>query len=363
MRILLVSGFGITPQRGGQGTFCAQLAVGLTHLGHEVWIATPDRPAWTAWASSIQSNSISIKSYSLNNFARADVIHVNNIVLRGIVGALVARKPLVITHQDYRAQCPSWTSYSPQGPCRLRPQQRGPCSNCLRKSWWLRYRLRLQVRLLARAENVGVSYHVRSRLGLAHAIWSPYDATQVPDLSRHPTEPRIAFIGRLVPEKGPHIVVQSLKYLKHIIIDIFGNGPMEDELRTEASKLGFRDRVHFHGHRLNPIGLARTAMAIVVPSLWDEPFGYVTVEAMAAGKSVIAAATGASVELLADERGWLVPPADPKALADAVRQVQADPSEAQRRGCRAREFVLTTLNPVKIAELYEKIYQLAALKS
>lgn len=360
MRIALITGFGITPQKGGQGTFCAQLAIGLTRLGHEVLIITDDGPSWEGWISQAVSGALPrVASPLVRNLCYADVVHLNQPALRMLIGALFARKPVVVTHQDYRARCPSWTAYSSKGICLLKPTELGPCRNCPQRGWGAYYRLRFQAWLLSRAQNVGVSEHVKRRLNLHHAIWSPYDATKVPDLSRHPIEPRITFIGRLVPEKGPEIALQALKDLPGIHLDIFGDGPLKDYLKTEAFTLHLHDRVHFHGHQPYPVLSAQTASAVVVPSLWEEPFGYVTVETMAVGKAVIAAATGGSVELLADERGWLIPPGDPEALADVVRQVLANPLEAQRRGRRARNFVLTALNPVDIAKRYLNVYESA----
>jgi glycosyltransferase involved in cell wall biosynthesis len=156
------------------------------------------------------------------------------------------------------------------------------------------------------------------------------------------------------------VAIRALRELRpEVTLDVYGEGPMRERLQKEASDSNLAGRVSFYGRVLHPIKAAVTAAAIVVPSLWDEPFGYVTAESMAAGKAVIATATGASPELLDGERGWLVPPADPTALAKAVQHVLSSPEERQRRGQVARRFVLSKLHPTAVAQSYERIYRLA----
>jgi glycosyltransferase involved in cell wall biosynthesis len=81
----------------------------------------------------------------------------------------------------------------------------------------------------------------------------------------------------------------------------------------------------------------------VVPSIWPEPFGLVALEAMAAGRPVIASAAGALPEILGDGKaGVLVPPGDPGALRAALERLLGDPALRQRladqAARRAREF-------------------------
>jgi glycosyltransferase involved in cell wall biosynthesis len=76
----------------------------------------------------------------------------------------------------------------------------------------------------------------------------------------------------------------------------------------------------------------------VVPSLWPEPFGLTAVEAMAAGRPVVASDTGGLRDIVAhEETGLLVPPGDATALRDAVARLLGDPAERQRMGAAARE--------------------------
>jgi len=76
----------------------------------------------------------------------------------------------------------------------------------------------------------------------------------------------------------------------------------------------------------------------VVPSLWPEPFGLTAVEAMAAGRPVVASDTGGLRDIVGHEQtGLLVPPGDAIALRHAIARLLADPEERERMGAAGRE--------------------------
>jgi glycosyltransferase involved in cell wall biosynthesis len=78
---------------------------------------------------------------------------------------------------------------------------------------------------------------------------------------------------------------------------------------------------------------------VVAPSLWQEPFGLVAVEAMAAGKPVIASRTGGLADIVRDgESGLLVPPGDAPALAAALERLLDDIALRRAMGARARQI-------------------------
>jgi glycosyltransferase involved in cell wall biosynthesis len=88
----------------------------------------------------------------------------------------------------------------------------------------------------------------------------------------------------------------------------------------------------------------------IVPSLWPEPFGVTAVEAMAAGRAVVASDTGGLRDIVAHEKtGLLVPPGDALALGDAIARLLGDPAERQRMGEagreRSRRFAASRLLP------------------
>jgi glycosyltransferase involved in cell wall biosynthesis len=76
----------------------------------------------------------------------------------------------------------------------------------------------------------------------------------------------------------------------------------------------------------------------VIPSTWQEPFGIVALEAMAAGRAVVASRTGGLADIIAhEETGLLVPPSDPATLATAMRRLLDDAALRERLGTCARE--------------------------
>jgi glycosyltransferase involved in cell wall biosynthesis len=104
------------------------------------------------------------------------------------------------------------------------------------------------------------------------------------------------------------------------------------------------------------LNLFRSARAVVVPSVWSEPFGIVVLEAMAAGRPVVAAASGGIPEVVTDGvTGLLVPPGDASALAHAIASILSDPQAAQVLGIagrnRAREFTVSV-----VVEQIERMY-------
>jgi len=115
----------------------------------------------------------------------------------------------------------------------------------------------------------------------------------------------------------------------------------EQALRVQAAPLG--DRVAFPGYRDDVAALMGLADAVVIPSL-TEAQPRVAVQAFASGRPVVASAVGGVPEIVVDgDTGWLVPPADPEALARAMAAVMADPGAAQAIGARARACAEATM--------------------
>ena len=105
------------------------------------------------------------------------------------------------------------------------------------------------------------------------------------------------------------------------------------------------------------VDLFRSARAVVVPSVWADPCPTVVLEAMAAGRPVVAAASGGIVDMVVDGlTGRLVPPGDAPALAAALSQVLGDPAAAKAFGeagrDRAREFTISA-----VVERIEQMYR------
>jgi len=107
---------------------------------------------------------------------------------------------------------------------------------------------------------------------------------------------------------------------------------LRQALAERTRRLGVDSRVIFTGYREDIPALIAGMDVFVLPSL-NEGMGRVLVMAMALGKPIVASRVGGVPELLGQgEAGLLVPPADPRALADAICTLLADPVRAKTLG-------------------------------
>jgi glycosyltransferase involved in cell wall biosynthesis len=151
-----------------------------------------------------------------------------------------------------------------------------------------------------------------------------------------PSTPRFLFLGRMVPHKGLAWLLRNMVSLpKEIMLDVAGQGNELDAMKSLASELKLNDRVIFHGwtDREATQRLLDDCTALIVPSRWHEPFGLVTLEAMARGRAVIASDTGALPEVVVEgETGLIVPTSHSDGLAQAMLQLAANPDRAVAMG-------------------------------
>lgn len=121
-----------------------------------------------------------------------------------------------------------------------------------------------------------------------------------------------------------------------------GQAHLIDELAAQARSLGIAEVVRFDGFRADIPAVLDALDIFVMPSTLPDPFPTSVLEAMAAGKPVVANAHGGSVEMLSHElTALLVPPGQPEVMAEAVRRLLDDPEERRRLGERARERLVS----------------------
>lgn len=159
--------------------------------------------------------------------------------------------------------------------------------------------------------------------------------------------PRVAFAGRLVPAKGGDILLEAFArvaaQLPQARLDIFGTGPEEQTLKTRCRVLGIADRVDFHGW-VEQVALQRilnTCWLQIAPSVFEEPFGIVAIEAAERGTAVVASNHGGYREtVLNGVTGILVPPMDVEATAAAMLRILKDRAYAETLGQAGRKHAL-----------------------
>jgi glycogen synthase len=184
---------------------------------------------------------------------------------------------------------------------------------------------------------VFISEHVRSRaLSLGLDGLDGTVAHPGVDLNRFSARPatawrwRLLYCGRIDPRKGIGTAIEALPSLPPqatLIVDGDGDRRHAAELASLARRLGLADRVSFRcSPRAQVPAAYADADALVFPVRWEEPWGLVPLEAMAAGRPVVASrAGGGAAEYLRDDHNCIqFPPGDATALAQVLARLERD---------------------------------------
>ena len=165
---------------------------------------------------------------------------------------------------------------------------------------------------------------------------------------------RVVFLGRMIEEKGPDVLIRAVGLLRRPDLEVLLIGsqgfardaplsPFEHELRRLADQTmtvtGSGIRFEPFVDRLALSDLLRSADVLVVPSRWDEPSGLTAAEGLASGLPVIASRVGGLPDVVGSA-GILVAPDDPTALAGALAALADDPEARLARARMAREHAL-----------------------
>ena len=175
----------------------------------------------------------------------------------------------------------------------------------------------------------------------------------------HP-KPYLLGIGRHVPQKGFDLLLRAFAdaHLPGHDLLLAGDGPERPALEALAAELGLEGRVTFIGRADRPtaVSLFQGCDFFVLPSRM-EPQGIVNLEAMAAGKAVIASRVGGVPEIVLDnETGLLVPGDNVPALTGTITRLVADNALRQRLGDAGRERA-QAFDWSAIADQYLAIYR------
>jgi glycosyltransferase involved in cell wall biosynthesis len=166
--------------------------------------------------------------------------------------------------------------------------------------------------------------------------------------------------GRLHRQKGYDLLLEALsvvqKSFSGVKLLILGEGEEEKSLKKLAHSLEISEKVLFLGLRSDVDRLLQCCEMFVLTSRW-EGFPNVLLEAMAAGKPVVATAVGGVRELVVDKvTGILVPPQDETALADAIMLLLSDKERALAMGAAGRERVLQRFGMDAMLSKTEALY-------
>lgn len=170
----------------------------------------------------------------------------------------------------------------------------------------------------------------------------------------------VGCLAALEERKGHRYLLEAAALLKasglKIRYDIAGDGPKRAELEAEVARLGLRDQIRFRGFVTDTVEYFAGVDLLTMPSLY-EGLGVAALEAMAAGRAVIATRVGGLTESVIDGvTGFLVPPRDAVALAGAIAELVRSRSLAQTMGSRGRERVRRQFSLENMARQNESYY-------
>jgi glycosyltransferase involved in cell wall biosynthesis len=168
-------------------------------------------------------------------------------------------------------------------------------------------------------------------------------------------------IARLTEQKGHRYLLEALPEIvrkQPAAFFVFaGDGPLRESLESRVSSLGIQKHVRFLGFRSDIPELMASFDAFVLPSLY-EGLPNAVLEAMACGKPVIATAVDGTPEAVVHgATGWLVPPRDPPALAEAVLRFCSDPRLMRTLGRHARERALKRFGIDRQITAFDELYR------
>ena len=181
-----------------------------------------------------------------------------------------------------------------------------------------------------------------------------------------PVPPVLVCIGRVIQDKGMHTAIEALALLRGRGIGarlvIIGDGIYLEALQALVAAHGLESQVEFHGWMMpqDIHDAINTASIVLVPSIWEEAFGLVALQAAQMGRPVIASHTGGLPEIVREgETGLLVPPDDPPALADALARLITDPARMAAMGHQALLHAQRDFDFGRFVDAYENAYQAA----
>jgi rhamnosyl/mannosyltransferase len=190
--------------------------------------------------------------------------------------------------------------------------------------------------------------------------WSASARTDIVDRLGLRQKNYVMALGVLRYYKGLHTLVEAARTIKGTVV-IAGSGPEDAHLRAQVESLGVQNVV-FAGQvsHTEKHDLLSQCVALALPShMRSEAFGMVLLEAAMHGKPQISCeiGTGTSWVNQDGQTGWVVPPEDPQALAQAINRLLDNPQQAHTMGQQARQRYENQFAPHVMADGYNAIYQ------
>lgn len=164
-------------------------------------------------------------------------------------------------------------------------------------------------------------------------------------------------VGRLTYQKGFDVLLRAMKLLgrNDIFLIIAGKGEERERLEIKIKAFGLQTCVKLSGYRRDIPKFLSGLDLYVHPSRY-EGMSLAVLQTMASGNPIVTTDVEGMCELIENgEHGWIVPPEDSAALADAIRMAIDDPVEAQRRGMAARQRAVEHFSEDAMITAWEEI--------
>jgi glycosyltransferase involved in cell wall biosynthesis len=184
----------------------------------------------------------------------------------------------------------------------------------------------------------------------------------------------VGSVGRLVEQKDYptqlRAFAQAAARRPELVMVLVGDGPLRGPLAALAGALGIADRVRFAGH-CDDVAVALRAVDVFVLASKFEPYGVALLEAKTAGAAIVATRVNEVPEILNASdapvsgggaagdvaTGWLVPPEDPAAMADAFVRLAGDAAARQALGSRAARDAAARHGLQAAVDGYQALYE------
>lgn len=280
------------PSVGGIETVARLLAEEFAAAGHEPVVLT-DTPGPASQGVIPVMRQASLPA-RLATLRAADAVLMFGMSLRFVPLPVVLRRPIVVSHH-------TWYDAGAAAPLK-----------------------RIATRL---TRNVAASEAIAKVLGApATVIPNPYDDRLFFRRREVERSRDLAFVGRLVPDKGLLLLIETLAELARDgmrpTLTIVGSGPEEARARAAAAAAGIERQVEWTGpQKGEDLALCLNRhRVLVVPSLWNEPFGVIALEGAACGCTVVGSSGGGLPEAIGP-CGQTFANGNAAALAEALRSV------------------------------------------
>ena len=315
----------------------------------------------------------------LSLIREADVVHIANPALVPLALGWLLRKRVVVEHSGYQAACPNGLLlFGPDGNVCPGYYLAGSYAKCVECNateigWWKSVRslvLTFPRRWLAKRVDVNIAptQHIGVRLALpstrviSHGVprYSSSDnGAASPDGAE---EPYFAFVGRLVSEKGLPVLLRACTILAEqglpFHLKIVGDGPERGHLEALTAELGLGLQIEFPG--AIPVEqvprLLRGAIAVIIPSIWEEVAPLVAYEQLMHGRLAIVSDIGGLGEIV-DGVGLKFPPGNARALAGCMRRAAEEPEFAADVRKRAQQRAQEAFTLERMVENHLGVYK------